>query len=216
MSKYLVLDCETGGFEGTSLLSVYLGVYSEENFTLLDELEMFMRPKDHIYMITAEALTVNGINLIEHETKAIPYQEAGTKLYNFLERNSIGTTIDISKKDESTMTITEQAYRLYKELPKISYTIEKLSPLGHNVGGDIRLMKEFLVSPGTWDKFVSYRVEDTGTVGNFLKRQGKIPKDISGSLSSYAKYFNIDSSKAHDAKGDVNMTVQVYEKMLKL
>ena len=218
MSKYLALDCETGGFEGTSLLSLYCGVY-DESFTLLDELELFLRPKDHIYNVTAEALAINKINLIEHETKAIPYNEGGTLLYNFLQKNSMevkffipsGTDLNIDNLNGGLIKII-----VTPEAQPYEQTFEKLEPLGHNVSGDIRLVKEFLVSPGSYDKYVSYRVQDTGTVGNFLKKQGKIPKEISGSLGSYATHFGIDNSKAHDAKGDVQMTVAVYKEMLKL
>jgi DNA polymerase III epsilon subunit-like protein len=217
MSKYLALDCETGGFEGTSLLSLYCGVY-DESFTLLDELELFLRPKDHIYHVTAEALGINKINLIEHETKAIPYNEGGTKLYDFLNKNSMNVKFFIPEGINLDKILTGDmvSFVTTKEAQPFEATFDKLEPLGHNVSGDIRLVKEFLISPGSYDKYVSYRVQDTGTVGNFLKKQGKIPKEISGSLGSYATHFGIDNSKAHDAKGDVKMTVAVYKEMLKL
>lgn len=211
MSKYLVMDCETGGFEGTSLLSFYFGVL-DENFNVLDELELFLRPKDRIYKVTAEALGVNKINLIEHEKKAIPYNEGGTLLFNFLQRNSAiplyftpaGSLLNgVVRVDPDTTFLVEQ-------------TIGKLEPLGHNVAGDIVRVKEDLISQGSWDKFVSYRIQDTGVVGNFLKKKGKIPKEISGSLSSYCDYFKVDRTNAHDAKADCLMTAAVYKEMLKL
>lgn len=203
MSKYLVMDCETGGFEGTSLLSFYFGVL-DENFNVLDELDLLLRPKDHIYHINPEALEVNKIDLIAHDKIAIPYAEGGTKLFEFLQRNSAVPKYFIP-------TVPNAHDKVLYE-----FTIEKLEPLGHNVSGDIRRVKEDLISPGSWDKFVSYRVQDTGTVGNFLKKQGKIPKEISGSLSSYCDYFKVDRTQAHTAKGDVLMTAAVYKEMLKL
>lgn len=182
--KYLVTDVETGGFEGTSLLTAYFGVL-DEKFNLIDELELFLRPKDHIYCVEAQALVVNKIDLIEHEKKAIPYSDGGTMLFNFLKRNSMDGLI-------------------------------KLEPLGHNVVFDIVRIKKDLVSEGSWLKFVSYRLRDTGGIGNFLKDQGKIPKEISGSLGSYCDYFSIDKSKAHDARGDCMMVVELYKRMIKL
>lgn len=182
--KFLVTDVETGGFEGTSLLSVYFGVL-DEDFNLLDELEVFVRPKDHIYKVTAEALRINKINLIAHEERAMTYADAGTLLFDFLQKNSNGGTL-------------------------------KLEPLGHNVYFDIVRIKEDLISNGSWLKYVSYRVNDTGGIGSFLKKQGKIPSDISGSLSSYATYFGIDTSRAHDAKGDCEMVIEIFKRMLKL
>lgn len=218
MSKYLALDCETGGLEGTSLLSLYCGVY-DESFNLLNELELFLRPKDHIYYVTAEGLGINKIDLVEHEKKAIPYAEGGTLLYNFLRTNSMEVKFFIPEGVD--ININSPIGGLIKVIvtpENIPYeqTFDKLEPLGHNVSGDIRLVKENLISEGSWLKYVSYRTQDTGVVGNFLKKQGKIPKEISGSLSSLAEHFKIDSSKAHDAKGDVEMTVNVYKEMLKL
>ena len=221
MSKYLALDCETGGFEGTSLLSLYCGVY-DESFTLLDELELFLRPKDHIYRVTAEALTINKINLIDHETKAIPYNEGGTLLYEFLKKNS--ANIHIFIPEGVNITDIESHYgagylnKVITQNPVIEFpgVIEKLEPLGHNVAFDIIKIKDNLISEGSWLKYVSYRLMDTGGIGNFLKKQGKIPKEISGSLSSYCEYFKVDNSKAHDAKADCQMTVSVYKEMLKL
>ena len=221
MSKYLALDCETGGFEGTSLLSLYCGVY-DESFTLLDELELFLRPKDHIYNVTAEALAINKINLIEHEKKAIPYNEGGTLLYDFLKRNSTNIQIFIPEgvniKDIESYYETGYLTKLITKNPVIELpgVIEKLEPLGHNVVFDIIKIKDNLISEGSWLNYVSYRVQDTGTVGNFLKKQGKIPKEISGNLSSYCAHFKVDNSNAHDAREDVKMTVAVYKEMLKL
>ena len=41
------------------------------------------------------------------------------------------------------------------------------------------------------------------------------PEDVSGSLTSLAKYFNIpvDENKAHDAKYDTELTFQVFMKL---
>lgn len=86
--KYLALDTETGGFEGTSLLTAYFAVYNED-FEVLDDLLLEMKPKDGKYVVTAEALRINGIDLKQHDQRAITYEDAGTKLYNFLKGNSL-------------------------------------------------------------------------------------------------------------------------------
>ncbi len=183
--KYLVMDTETGGIvKGTSLLTSYFGVLNSD-FQLIDELEMFIRPEDRIYQVTAEALNVNKINLIEHDQRARTYREAGNALYDFLCKTSNDGAI-------------------------------KLAPLGHNVYFDIDKIHEFLMTKNTWLKFVSYRMRDTGVVGNFLKDKGLIPEEISGSLGSYCKFFGIDTSKAHDARGDCMMVVDLFKAMKKL
>ena len=182
--KYILVDCETGGFDGTSLLTVYFGLV-DKDFKLIDDLYLYTKPDDGIYRVQAQALGVNKINLIDHEVKAITYKEAGTNLYEFLKEH----TGDGKFKPQ---------------------------PLGHNVNFDIKRVTQDLMTPNTWQQFVSYRLLDTGTLGSALKDAGRIPSDISGSLSSYCQFFEIDASRAHDAQGDCVMTLQVYKKMLGL
>lgn len=178
------MDVETGGFEGTSLLSAYFGVL-DSHFRFEEELSLFLRPKNHIYHVTAEALGVNKINLIEHEKTAITYEEGATRLYNFIQLHSTNGQ-------------------------------DKLNPLGHNVFFDINRINNDLLSRNSWLQFVSYRLSDTGVIGNFLKAQGKFPIELSTSLSGYCQYFGIDTSQAHTAKGDCVMTVELYKRMLAL
>jgi DNA polymerase III epsilon subunit-like protein len=182
--RYLALDTETGGFEGTSLLTAYLLVL-DENFNTLDSLFLGMKPDNGQYIVTAEALRVNGIELKAHDSIAISYKEAGTKLYNFLNANSLMGS-------------------------------NKLIPVGHNVVFDIMKLQEFIMSKHTWNKFVSYRTLDTGTITRACIAAGVIPTSVSGSLTSIAEYFKIDTSAAHTADGDVLMTVRVLEKLLKV
>lgn len=180
--KYLALDTETGGFEGTSLLTAYFMVL-DENFDELDNLYLELKPDDDKYVVTAQALEVNKIDLKLHDKRAMSYKQAATKLYSFLNGNSImGST--------------------------------KLIPVGHNVVFDILKIQEFLMSKATWNKFVSYRTLDTGTITRACIAAGLIPSSVSGSLSSVAEYFNINTSAAHTADGDVLMTVQVLQQLL--
>ena len=84
---YLILDTETGGIGlDKSLLTAYFLVCSDK-FKKVDDLYLFVKPDDSIYLVTGEAMGINGINLVEHDKKAITYKKAGTVLYQFLERN---------------------------------------------------------------------------------------------------------------------------------
>ena len=67
----------------------------------------------------------------------------------------------------------------------------------------------------TWETFVSYRKLDTQAVCQFLKSCNRFPDDVSGSLESIAKYFNIpiDENDLHDAKVDTLLTVEVFKKL---
>lgn len=88
MFRYLALDIETGGIGiDKSLLTAYFAVM-DENMLILDELYLYTKPNDGVYSITAEALRINGINLIDHETIAVTYKEAGQNLYSFLSKHS--------------------------------------------------------------------------------------------------------------------------------
>ena len=83
-AKFLAFDCESGGLiEGVALLSTHLAVCDEE-FNIIDELELLTKPNDGHYLVSAEALEVNGINLIDHDKVALTYSAAGQELRNFL------------------------------------------------------------------------------------------------------------------------------------
>lgn len=83
---YLALDTETGGIGlDKSLLTAYFAAL-DEDFNVVDELDLFIKPDDGIYIVEAGGLEVNKINLVEHDKVAITYKEASTKIYNFLEK----------------------------------------------------------------------------------------------------------------------------------
>jgi DNA polymerase III epsilon subunit-like protein len=185
MKRYITIDNETGGIEtDKSLLTVYLGVY-DETFQFIDDLYLYLKPPDDAYIVTAEALKINKIDLIFHDTRAIPYKEGATQLYDFLKKNSMDGKI-------------------------------KLLPVGQNVHFDIGHIHEKLLQKKNWDKFVSYRLRDTGVLAGVLQDVGVIPDNVRGSLGSLLDHYNIDVDKntLHDAKVDAVATLMLYEKMV--
>ena len=81
------MDCETGGLgDFVSLLTVSFLIYDKE-MELVDELNLKIKPKDGLYHIQAQALEINGINLIEHDKVAETKSEAGLKLFKFLQKH---------------------------------------------------------------------------------------------------------------------------------
>jgi oligoribonuclease (3'-5' exoribonuclease) len=185
---YLFLDNEMGGLEREqySLLTSYL-LATDDNFNVIAELDLRLKPNDGIYKVCGEAMSVNKIDIVVHDRLAITYKEGATKLYNWLK----GLT-----EDGKT----------------------KLTVVGHGVYGDVEWIIYHLMSRGSWEKFTSYRKLDTSAVCQFLKSCGMFPEDVSGSLTSLAKYFNIpvDENKAHDAKYDTELTFQVFMALRKL
>lgn len=88
ITRYIAFDLESGGIpKGCSPLSAFFAV-CDEKMNVIDTLGFKVKPNDGMYVVTAEAMAINGINLIEHEKEAITYSEAGQKLRNFLVKNS--------------------------------------------------------------------------------------------------------------------------------
>lgn len=90
MDRYIAFDCETGGLKtDMSLLTAYFVVLESDMTTIIGELDMKIKPNaGGAYSITAEALSVNKIDLIEHDKTAITEGEAAQKLYAFLQEMS--------------------------------------------------------------------------------------------------------------------------------
>ena len=78
------LDCESGGLiPGVSLLSMHMAI-CDAHFNIIDEIELMTKPNDGHYLVSAEALEVNGIDLINHDKIALTYSAAGQELRNFI------------------------------------------------------------------------------------------------------------------------------------
>lgn len=85
MNKYLFVDTETGGIGlDKSLLSIGL-IWADEDLEVVGSKHFLLKPDDGIYNVTATALSINKINLIEHDKVAVPYKQAKTELYNLLD-----------------------------------------------------------------------------------------------------------------------------------
>lgn len=84
---------------------------------------------------------------------------------------------------------------------------------GHNPQFDIGFIKSKLKKYNVtgFDQAVSYRVLDTATIGRFLVMAGILPANTKVSLKDLILAFNIpyDSTKAHGAEYDVDLTAQL-------
>lgn len=85
--RYLAVDNETGGFEGTSLLSTYLCAL-DADLNSLGSWDCAVCPDDRIYRVEAGGLDVNKIDLVEHDKVALTYSAAGASLRTFLRKMS--------------------------------------------------------------------------------------------------------------------------------
>jgi len=189
MKKYFLFDCETGGIDrNTSLLTLF-GMILDEKLTVQDTISLKIKPDDGVYHVKAAGLKVNKINLVEHEKEATTATEAAREFENFICKHSLGET--------------------------------KLIPTGHNLSLDVEFCKRNFLrgdqdEGGGWDKFFSYRSLDTATLAHGLILAGKLPEDLDCSLSSLAKYFEIDYSGAHNAEFDAKLTLAILIFLIKL
>jgi oligoribonuclease (3'-5' exoribonuclease) len=184
--KYLIgIDCETGGLETESdLLTIYLSVI-DENYNIVDELDMLLKPDNgRLPIAHADALHITGINLQEHleNHNTIEYSVASKKI------------IDMLKK--------------YREKGKYS----NLQVFGFNVRFDLEFIYKYLLKKADFEKLVHYKVTDVMNDIDFLKRHGWLPPTI-GKLESCIDHFGLQKGKAHTAKDDVLMTIEVDKKI---
>lgn len=125
--------------------------------------------------------------------------------------------IDLHKHDKESITFKEAKPLVYTLIHKHSNAgANKLIPLGHSVEGDIKLIRNNIISPGAWDKHVSYRIVDSAVIAQFLKLQGKLPMDLRGSLFSLCEYLGVRLNDAHTAKADAVASAMTVKEMLKL
>lgn len=89
-AAFLAFDCESGGIGAdVSLLTAHFSV-CDKKWNIIDELSLALKPKEvdetgsAIYRVAAIALSINNINLIEHDKVAITKAEAGQQLRAFL------------------------------------------------------------------------------------------------------------------------------------
>jgi DNA polymerase III alpha subunit (gram-positive type) len=126
--------------------------------------------------------------------------------------------INLIEHDKTAITYSEGGQALVKLLKKHAIGKDRLTPLGHNVFFDIRGVTTHLLGDKTWNQFVSYKIQDTQQCASFLQRKGLLPPDMSVSLGSLAKHFNISltSGVEHESKYDTLLTIEVYKRLLTL
>lgn len=126
--------------------------------------------------------------------------------------------INLVEHDKSAISYKVAKGILYDFL-KTSYELvgDKLIPVGHNCYFDIEMLQEFLISRGSWEQFVSYRILDTLPIARFLQLTGKINTPNGVSLKELIDYFKIEvDGKHHEAKYDALATLEVLKKMIGL
>ena len=185
---YLFLDDEMGGLEKEkySLLTVYL-MATDDNFNVIGDLYLYLKPDDGIYKVCGEAMNVNRIDLKIHDTKAITYKEGSTKLYNWLK----------SLTGDGKIKATVVGHGVYGDVEWIIYHLisrgswEKFTSYRKL---DTSAVCQFLKSCGMFPEDVS---------GSLV------------SLAKYFK-ISVDENDTHSTDYDTKLTFQVFMALRKL
>jgi oligoribonuclease (3'-5' exoribonuclease) len=185
---YLFYDCETGGTNALkhSILTAYFVIYNQQ-WEKLDEIELFFKPDEGEIIAETKALEVTGINLAEH-----------------LENSKTKTC------KENKKILLE-----FLEKHKIKGKRRHFRPCGQNIVFDENFIMTQVVPEKEWRKLVHYRALDTLQILTFLQDINFLPSDL-GNLESQVEYFNVPKGRAHDAKEDIRMTVDVYKAYRKM
>jgi hypothetical protein len=186
---YVCMDSETGGLipSQADLLTLYMGMF-DENFKLLEDLDLKLKPNDRLPVAEAGALKVNKINIQEHlkNPLTITYAEAKEKIMAMLKRH-------LQKKGR------------YSNLIPMAYTYDF----------DCKWIQYHVLPEEDWNSLLHYGKIDPKMCVDFLKNCGWLPSNL-GSLISAADYFNVPKRNAHSAKEDVHTMVDVYKAILDL
>lgn len=183
---YLWFDTETGGKNAKihPLLTAYFAVCDQDH-NIIDELSLQLKPADPSKMVLEqEALDVNKINIPDHLA------------------------------DPNTITYEEGRVKLKTFLVKhkIKGKRKHYIPAGHNVAFDKDFVWQWLMPQDEFEEEVHYRTLDTSMITTFLKDIGIFPETL-GNLMSLVEYYNLPKKEAHNAKGDVQMNIDVYKSM---
>ena len=186
---YMPFDSETGGLDENSadLLTAYFAIMDEE-YKILDEIYLKLKPNDRLPIAEAGALKVNGINIQQHlaDPETVTYTE-GKKL------------------------LTAMIKKHLKKRGRYS----NIMPFGYNVPFDERWCKKHLLPPDEWESMIHYKSVDVMKSVDDLKRYGWFPKEL-GSLGTVVEYLGIPKRAAHNAKEDTLMTIDVDKKIVEM
>lgn len=187
---YMGFDLETGTLQPDrgDLLTGYFA-FMDEDFKIIEELSLQLKPEDRLPIAEVKALETNGIDIQKHieDPNTITYAEGAKKLVSCLKRH-------LKKKGRYSNII----------------------PFGYNIlTFDIPWAQYHLLDKTTWESFIHYKALDVMQHVDMLKSHGWLPPTV-GNLSSAVEYFGVAKGEAHIAKDDILMTLGVYLKIRNL
>lgn len=186
----MVCDCETGGTDTRfSLLTAHFS-HLDDNLEIVSSLDLKFKPDHDLFVVMPEAMNVNKIDLNSHSKTGTSYYD-GYKVFSKFEQ-----------ADPKQQEDYEKTYIL----------------VGWNIGFDIDFIKKYMFdNQESWyQEFFNYTSFDVKSVAINLQNLGLLPSDFRLSLPNLAKHFNIDASKAHNAREDCILTLKVLKSLNQL
>lgn len=176
-----------GGLEREkySLLSVYL-LATDDQYKVISDCYLYLKPDDGIYKVCAEAMNVNKINLVEHDRKAITYKEGGTRLYNWLQ------VLTNAGKNKATVV----GHGVYADVEWIIWHLMNRGSWETFTSYrklDTQAVCQFLKACGLFPDTVS------GSLISLAQHFGVV----------------VDENACHDAKYDTELTFKVFQALVK-
>ena len=190
MSKYLIVDTETGGLDPQKHSLLEIAVVVWEDGKILDTFQRYV--KEPIFCVTEEAMKINKINLTDVLTLGNIPSEITYRIRSFIYRNF---GLEMKPKIVAHNAPFDIAFikRLY--LPEFQSSS----------------------NPNTFEKTFHYRSICTMSIAEFLMLSGKLPLEDIG-LSKLLNYFKIDivPERRHTALGDALATAELFTKLVAL
>ena len=187
--KYLVLDTESGSRHSSStLLTAYFMVMDEE-FRVLGDLYLRIKPDNNEhYIVDAQGMGVNDIDIVKHDKIAIPYKQAKPLLYDFLKKHSMDGML------------TPVGHAVKGDLNRVTSHLISVGSLDqfcsyHFI--DTSVVLQFLRACGKMS------MDCDGSVEALAK------------YFEINQYLG-ESTQYHDAKFDTQMTALIFQKMIEL
>lgn len=171
-----------GGLEKDkhSLLTVYL-MMTDDNYKVIGDLYLYLKPDDGIYKVCAEAMAINKIDLVKHDKLAVFYKQGASLLYNWLK--------DLTNNGKVKATVV--GHGIYGDVEWIIHHLMSRGSWETFTSYrklDTSAVAQFLKSVSLFPESVS------GSLVSLAKYYG-VP---------------VDENAAHDAKYDTELTFKVF------
>jgi DNA polymerase III epsilon subunit-like protein len=143
---YLFIDTETGGLTPRHSLLTLSCIGVDDKFQIIPTADgghgLYLQLKHAEYAVTAGALSVNKIDLLAHDARAITLDAARVRLCTFIDQ------------------ILQRTGK------------KRLVPAGHNVAFDVQFLRTYLLDEQMWDRYFTYPALDTASIARYLNAAG--------------------------------------------